>query len=131
MDTPTKEELKELINRCLKKNPDVAALAKRLGTSRPTILRWKEGQSWPVQQGIASAVPILKDYLKEQIHAEFHRELISFLTRTPDGTRVLSNTIKVPLPTIERWKLGKNFPHPSMAEQISQLLKPNDVPTTP
>lgn len=71
MDTPTKEELKDLVNRCLEKNPDVAALAKLLGTSRPTILLWKEGTTWAHPQGIASAVTILavtilKDYLKEQ-----------------------------------------------------------------
>ena len=57
------------------------------------------------------------------IQIELQELLNTFLSRYPDNTRELADEFSVSLPTLERWREGKNLPHQAMAEPIVERLK--------
>lgn len=59
----------------------------------------------------------------ETIHKELQDLLRSFLKNNPDGVREIAHEFDVSFPTVQRWAMGKGFPHRVMCPPLIAYLK--------
>ena len=57
------------------------------------------------------------------MQAELQKLINEFLSSNPGGEYFLADELKVSLPTIERWRKGKNLPYESVVKPIIEHLK--------
>lgn len=61
------------------------------------------------------------------IQLELQQRLQDYLVRNPGEESNLSETLAVSIPTIKRWKEGKNLPHPVIAEKIVTFFQEEPI----
>jgi hypothetical protein len=59
----------------------------------------------------------------EDIQQEVQRRVNDYLTAHPGKEVNLADTLNVSVPTVRRWKEGKNLPHARMANSVVNYLK--------
>ena len=55
----------------------------------------------------------------------------NFLQKHPGAERFLADNLKVSIPTLKRWKVGKNLPQPFITKAVLKHLKRLRVPPHP